>query len=219
MRCIPAGAAHQIAKRPSSWWFVSTIRNAPLPRTKNVGAPWLSRSLASGSARQIFRSRLSVRSRSADETTRMMVARGNALVALLLSGAVAAGPPSPATATSVRALDREAVCRREGLLDLSGRTSLRPRRRLLGRDPGRPETPPRHRDGVALGRSGCFLEGARPNVGSEVVEVFASPHRRFRHARRGFGEQSRLRLGVPRRRRLREVEGRPPVVPCELTRR
>ena len=29
----------------------------------------------------------------------MMVARGNALVALLLSGAVAAGPPSPATVT------------------------------------------------------------------------------------------------------------------------
>src|SRR2546423_3034619 len=99
MRCIPAGAAHQIAKRPSPWWLVSTIRNARLPRTKNVGAPWLRRSLASGSARQILRSRLSVRSRSADETIGMMVARGNALVALLLSGAVAAGPPSPATAT------------------------------------------------------------------------------------------------------------------------
>jgi hypothetical protein len=35
----PSGAAHQIAKRPSPWWSVSTITNARLPRTKNVGAP------------------------------------------------------------------------------------------------------------------------------------------------------------------------------------
>src|SRR2546423_3178474 len=100
MRCISAGAAHQIAKRPSSWWFVSTMRKARLPRTKNVGAPWLNRSLVSGSARQMARTRLRVRSRSADETMSMIVARGNALVvALLLSGAVAGGPPSPAVAT------------------------------------------------------------------------------------------------------------------------
>src|SRR5207248_1698864 len=37
--CMPSGAAHQIANRPSPWWFVSTITNARLPRTKNVGAP------------------------------------------------------------------------------------------------------------------------------------------------------------------------------------
>ena len=48
---MPAGAAHQIAKRPSPWWSVSTITNGRLPRTKNVGAPWLSRSLVSGRAR------------------------------------------------------------------------------------------------------------------------------------------------------------------------
>src|SRR5215210_1685690 len=34
-----------------------TIRNARVSRTKNVGAPWLGRSLVSGSARQIFRMR------------------------------------------------------------------------------------------------------------------------------------------------------------------
>src|SRR5437870_4406345 len=64
MRCIPAGAAHQIAKRPSSWWFVITMRNARLPRTKNVGAPWLSRSLVSGRPRQISRMRSRTCSRS-----------------------------------------------------------------------------------------------------------------------------------------------------------
>jgi hypothetical protein len=68
-RCIRVGAAHQIAKRPSPWWSVSTMTNARLPRTKNVGAPWLGRSLVSGSARQILRIRPSVRSRSAAETT------------------------------------------------------------------------------------------------------------------------------------------------------
>src|SRR5581483_4183428 len=62
--CTPAAAAHQIAKRPSPWWSVSTIRNAFLPRTKNVGAPWLRRSLVSGRPRQSFRSPPSVRSRS-----------------------------------------------------------------------------------------------------------------------------------------------------------
>src|SRR5919197_240561 len=76
--CIPSGAAHQIAKRPSPWWFVSTMRKARLPRTKNVGAPWLSRSLVSGSAKQIPRIRFNARSRSADETTDVMVARGSA---------------------------------------------------------------------------------------------------------------------------------------------
>ena len=62
--CVPGSAAHQIAKRPSPWWFASTIRNARFPRTKNVGAPWLRRSLTSGSARQSLRIRASVRSRS-----------------------------------------------------------------------------------------------------------------------------------------------------------
>src|ERR671937_1906521 len=74
-RCMPSGAAHQIAKRPSPWWFVTTITNARLPRTKNVGAPWLRRSLVSGSARQSSRIRPSVRSRSAAPTIGRIVAR------------------------------------------------------------------------------------------------------------------------------------------------
>src|SRR5581483_5168232 len=61
--CNPGGAAHQIAKRPSPWWFRSTIRKARFPRTKNVGAPCESRSLVSGSARQSSRSRARIRSR------------------------------------------------------------------------------------------------------------------------------------------------------------
>src|SRR5919108_4597185 len=61
--CMPSGAAHQIAKRPSPWWFVRTIRNARLPRTKKVGAPWLRRSLVSGKPRQIVRSRFRTRVR------------------------------------------------------------------------------------------------------------------------------------------------------------
>jgi hypothetical protein len=68
-RWRPAGAAHQSAKRPSPWWFVTTMTKARLPRTKNVGAPWLGRSLVSGSARQMLRIRPTVCSRSAAEAT------------------------------------------------------------------------------------------------------------------------------------------------------
>ena len=72
--CMPSAAAHQIAKRPSPWWSVSTITNGRLPRTKKVGAPWLRRSVVSGRPRQISRIRSSVRSRSAWSTTSGSVA-------------------------------------------------------------------------------------------------------------------------------------------------
>ena len=54
---MPAGAAHQSASRPSPWWSSRYITNVFLSRMKNVGEPWLSRSLVSGSARQSARTR------------------------------------------------------------------------------------------------------------------------------------------------------------------
>ena len=42
---MPAGAAHQSASRPSPWWSSRYITNVFLSRMKNVGEPWLRRSL------------------------------------------------------------------------------------------------------------------------------------------------------------------------------
>ena len=51
--------AHQIAKRPSPWWLSRSMRKHFLSRMKNDGAPWLGRSVVSGSARQTVRRRSS----------------------------------------------------------------------------------------------------------------------------------------------------------------
>src|SRR5438105_2447039 len=75
---MPSAAAHQIANRPSPWWFVITIRKARLPRTKKLGAPWLRRSVVSGSPRQISRIRVSVCSRSRPVATPPSYGSGNA---------------------------------------------------------------------------------------------------------------------------------------------
>ncbi len=52
--CAPNGAAHQKPSGPP-WWFVENITKLFLSRTNHVGSPWLSRSVVSGSARQITR--------------------------------------------------------------------------------------------------------------------------------------------------------------------
>ena len=44
-----------MARRPSSWWSSRNVTNVFLPRTKNVGEPWLRRSVASGRSRQMRR--------------------------------------------------------------------------------------------------------------------------------------------------------------------
>src|ERR1700730_8083328 len=56
---MPSGAAHQIARRPSPWWSSRYMTNDRLPPMKNVGWPWLSRSVVSGRARQSSRMRSS----------------------------------------------------------------------------------------------------------------------------------------------------------------
>src|SRR6185369_1653219 len=48
-----------MARRPSPWWSSWNITIVFLSRTKKEGAPWLGRSVTSGSARQIFRTRSS----------------------------------------------------------------------------------------------------------------------------------------------------------------
>ena len=55
--CAPGGAAHHSASRPSPWWSSRNITNVFFSRTKNDGAPWLSRSVTSGRARQAARTR------------------------------------------------------------------------------------------------------------------------------------------------------------------
>ena len=44
-----------MARRPSLWWSSTNVTNVFLSRTKNVGEPWLRRSVASGRARQMRR--------------------------------------------------------------------------------------------------------------------------------------------------------------------
>ena len=53
--CVPGGAAHQMASRPSWWWSSRNITNVFLSRTKNVGDPWLGRSVTAGRSRQMRR--------------------------------------------------------------------------------------------------------------------------------------------------------------------
>jgi hypothetical protein len=52
----PGGPAHHRWGKSLSWWpWAHSVTKALLPRTNQVGAPWLSRSVTSGSARQIVR--------------------------------------------------------------------------------------------------------------------------------------------------------------------
>jgi hypothetical protein len=46
-----------MARRPSPWWSSRYVATVFLPRTYQVGAPWLSRSVTSGSARHTARRR------------------------------------------------------------------------------------------------------------------------------------------------------------------
>ena len=52
-RLHPGGAGHHSARRPSPWWSSWYITNDFLPRTNQVGAPWLGRSTTSGNATQM----------------------------------------------------------------------------------------------------------------------------------------------------------------------
>ena len=58
----PGGAAHQMPRRPSSWWSSTKVTNVFLPCTNHVGEPWESRSVASGRARHAARTRASAAS-------------------------------------------------------------------------------------------------------------------------------------------------------------
>src|SRR5580704_12669467 len=54
--CAPGRPAHHRCGNSSLWWpLAHSVTNDFLPPTNQVGAPWLSRSVTSGSARQITR--------------------------------------------------------------------------------------------------------------------------------------------------------------------
>ena len=54
--CAPGGAAHQMPTLSSPWWSLTNVtKHGPFSRTKKLGLPCESRSVASGSARQAAR--------------------------------------------------------------------------------------------------------------------------------------------------------------------
>src|SRR5919108_2441532 len=139
--CTPGGAGHQIASRPSPWWLSRNIASVLWSRTKNAGDPWLGRSLVSGRARQIARTRFSASafSSSALSSSALM------LVSLALAGSechtgyvhsfasLEAGTQAPPR-RSVR-WSTEAVRRVREDCPMGKRGDRRRRERQLARDP------------------------------------------------------------------------------------